>query len=99
MFIKLWLDVKHSTINHYFAFVVNLKLMFFKCHNFINTFTLPANFDTLLMYNITDTDLEFRQLLEPKVKEFEGQFENNMSTQEATLEMIYKAVKHSDFND
>ena len=23
VFIKLWLDVKHSTINHYFAFVVN----------------------------------------------------------------------------
>jgi predicted acetyltransferase len=23
VFIKLWLDVKHSTLNHYFAFVVN----------------------------------------------------------------------------
>ena len=23
VFIKLWLDVKHSTINRYFAFVVN----------------------------------------------------------------------------
>jgi hypothetical protein len=23
VFIKLWLDVKHSTINHYFALVVN----------------------------------------------------------------------------
>ena len=23
VFIKLWLDVRYSTINHYFAFVVN----------------------------------------------------------------------------
>jgi hypothetical protein len=23
VFIKLWLDVKHWTLNHYFAFVVN----------------------------------------------------------------------------
>ncbi len=23
VFIKLWLDVKHSALNHYFAFVVN----------------------------------------------------------------------------
>lgn len=23
VFIKLWRDVKHSTLNHYFAFVVN----------------------------------------------------------------------------
>jgi len=51
------------------------------------------------MYNITDTDLEFKQLLEPKLKEFEGQFERNMFTQEATLEMIYEGVNHSDFND
>ena len=23
VFIKLWLEVQHSTLNHYFAFVVN----------------------------------------------------------------------------
>jgi hypothetical protein len=37
VFIKLWLDVKHSTINRYFAFVV---MRFFICHNFINNVPL-----------------------------------------------------------
>jgi hypothetical protein len=39
---KIWLDVKHSAINRYFAFGGWLKLAFFKCHNLIKTLRLPA---------------------------------------------------------
>ena len=34
VFIKLELNVKHSTISHYFA--LSIEIEFFKCHNFIN---------------------------------------------------------------
>ncbi len=51
------------------------------------------------MYNITDTDVEFKKILSSKVKDFEKDFDKNMFTQEATLEMIHMAVSHSKFNN
>lgn len=48
------------------------------------------------MYNITDVDREFKELLEPKQKELENQLSKNLFTQEATLTMIAEAVRHSD---
>ena len=44
MFIRLWLEIKHSTIKGYFAFVVLLKLTFFNCHNFINVKSFSCHF-------------------------------------------------------
>jgi hypothetical protein len=51
------------------------------------------------MYNITETDVEFEQLLKTKIVEFEKQFENNLIIQESTMELLYKGVMHSDLNE
>lgn len=51
------------------------------------------------MYQITQTDLEFEQLLKTKLDEFRKQFESNLSIQESTMELLYKGVMHSDLNN
>src|SRR5687767_3211627 len=48
------------------------------------------------MYNITDTDKEFQNLLKDKLADFEKDFEKNFFTQEATLELLTLAVNISD---
>jgi hypothetical protein len=51
------------------------------------------------MYHITQTDLDFEQLLKAKLDELRKQFENNLMIQESTLELLYKGVIHSDLNN
>jgi len=51
------------------------------------------------MYHITQTDLDFEQLLKTKLDELRKQFENNLMIQESTLELLYKGVIHSDLNN
>ena len=51
------------------------------------------------MYNITEVDREFQELLAPKLEEFDSQFSKNLFTQEATLTMIAEAVRRSEFNN
>lgn len=58
-----------------------------------------GKFNNDLMYNITETDAEFEQLLNTKIVEFQKQFKNNLIIQESTIELLYKGVIHSDSND
>jgi hypothetical protein len=48
VFIKLWLEVKPFNDKSLFCFCGQLKLMFFKCHNFIYTLTLVAISDDMV---------------------------------------------------
>ena len=56
------------------------------------------------MYNITETDKDFQELLNSKLSSFESDFEKNFFTQEATLELlslgltISKAVEYKNNN-
>lgn len=47
------------------------------------------------MYNITDTDREFENLLLEKFSDFEKEFDKNFFTQEATLELLSTGVNIS----
>lgn len=60
------------------------------------SYIISRNFNSLLMYNITDTDLEFEKLLKSKLGDFESDFEKNFQTQEATLELLSLGVSVSD---
>jgi len=42
VFINLWLDVKHSTLNRFFLLLWLIVPDVFSYHNFINTLTLAA---------------------------------------------------------
>jgi hypothetical protein len=44
------------------------------------------------MYNITETDKEFQELLSAKLASFEADFDKNFFTQEATLELLSLGV-------
>ena len=44
------------------------------------------------MYNITQTDKDFQELLSSKLSSFEADFEKNFFTQEATLELLSLGV-------
>lgn len=49
------------------------------------------------MYKITDEDLEFEKLLIPNLEELTSTLDKNLEVLEGTLNMIYIAVKHSEF--
>ena len=52
-----------------------------------------------LMYNITETDIEFQKILPEQLVELEKKFAQNLNIQESTLEIIYNGIKHSQNNN
>src|SRR4051794_13934347 len=69
VFIKLWGDVKHSTLNRYFAFV-ELKLTFFSCHNFIDTLTLAVITGYIIIIKWTKRKIIFQTCFSIQQKVF-----------------------------